>query len=107
MANSASASNTVRLQSKRSREMTVTRALTATAVVPLSGGVAYAQPTQPPGGGAPGAAQGGQRPPQRERDPRTMGGGDCRDNPYNCKDTPNPLPKNPSVFIEEMTWMDV
>jgi creatinine amidohydrolase/Fe(II)-dependent formamide hydrolase-like protein len=62
------------------------------------------QPPAPAGAGAPQAQ--GQR-PQRERDPRTMGGGDCRDNPYNCKDTPNPLPKNPSVFIEEMTWMDV
>ena len=30
--------------------------------------------------------------PRREPDPRSMGGGDCRDNPYNCKDTPNPLP---------------
>jgi uncharacterized protein YbjT (DUF2867 family) len=36
-----------------------------------------------------------------------MGGGNCANNPYNCKDTPNPLPPNPSVFIEEMTWMDV
>jgi creatinine amidohydrolase len=62
------------------------------------------QPPAPAGAGAPQAQ--GQR-QQRERDPRTMGGGDCRDNPYNCKDTPNPLPKNPTVFIEEMTWMDV
>ena len=74
------------------------------AALVLSSGLAYAQPPQPPtGGGAPGAAQ-GQRPP---RDPRSMGGGDCSANPYNCKETPNPLPKNPSVFIEEMTWMDV
>jgi creatinine amidohydrolase/Fe(II)-dependent formamide hydrolase-like protein len=36
-----------------------------------------------------------------------MGGGNCASNPYNCKDTPNPLPANPSVFIEELTWMDV
>jgi creatinine amidohydrolase len=85
----------------------MTKTLTVAAALLLSAGLAYAQPAQPPAGGAPGAAQGGQRPPQRERDPRTMGGGDCRDNPYNCKDTPNPLPKNPSVFIEEMTWMDV
>lgn len=47
------------------------------------------------------------QPQQRERDPRTMGGGECSANPYNCKDTPNPLPANPTVFIEEMTWMDV
>lgn len=36
-----------------------------------------------------------------------MGGGDCRDNPLNCKDAPNPLPKADTVWLEEMTWMDV
>lgn len=45
--------------------------------------------------------------PRREPDPRSMGGGDCRDNPYNCKDTPNPLPPASTVWLEEMTWMDV
>ena len=40
-------------------------------------------------------------------DPRTMGGGDCRQNEYNCSDTPNPLPAANTVWIEEMTWMDV
>ncbi len=51
------------------------------------------------------AAQGpGQR---RPPDPRSMGGGDCRDNPLNCKDAPNPLPKADTVWMEEMTWMDV
>ena len=64
------------------------------AVLFLSSAMAYAQP---PGGG-------GQRPPQ---DPRSMGGGNCASNPLNCKDTPNPLPPNPSVFIDELTWMDV
>ena len=50
------------------------------------------------------AAQGrGQRPP----DPRTAGGGQCADNPYNCIDTPNPLPAPNTVWLEEMTWMDV
>lgn len=47
---------------------------------------------------------------QRERrapDPRSMGGGDCRDNVYNCADTPNPLPPASTVWLEEMTWMDV
>lgn len=47
---------------------------------------------------------------QRERrapDPRSMGGGDCRDNVYNCADTPNPLPAATTVWLEEMTWMDV
>ena len=52
-------------------------------------------------GGRPG---GGQRPAP---DPRTMGGGDCRANEYNCADTPNPLPKANTLWIEEMTWMDV
>ncbi len=45
--------------------------------------------------------------PRPEPDPRSMGGGDCRDNPYNCKDTPNPLPRATTVWLEEMTWMDV
>ncbi len=44
---------------------------------------------------------------QRAPDPRTMGGGDCRDNVYNCVDTPNPLPTANTVWLEEMTWMDV
>lgn len=44
---------------------------------------------------------------QREPDPRSRGGGDCRDNPYNCADTPNPLPTPNTVWMEEMTWMDV
>jgi creatinine amidohydrolase/Fe(II)-dependent formamide hydrolase-like protein len=45
-----------------------------------------------------------ERPPQ---DPRSMGGGNCANNPYNCADTPNPLPPVDTVWIEEMTWMDV
>lgn len=40
-------------------------------------------------------------------DPRTMGGGQCAENAYNCKDTPNPLAAPNTVWIEEMTWMDV
>lgn len=47
--------------------------------------------------------RGDQRPP----DPRSRGGGDCRDNAYNCIDTPNPLPPPDTVWLEEMTWMDV
>lgn len=31
----------------------------------------------------------------------------CARNAYNCADTPNPLPAFNSVWIEEMTWMDV
>jgi creatinine amidohydrolase len=45
--------------------------------------------------------------PQRAPDPRSRGGGDCRDNPYNCADAPNPLPPPSTIWIEEMTWMDV
>ncbi len=36
-----------------------------------------------------------------------MGGGNCATNPLNCADTPNPLPAANTVWIEEMTWMDV
>jgi creatinine amidohydrolase len=79
----------------------MTKTFTFAAVLLLSSAMSYAQP---PAGAA--GAPGAQR-QQRERDPRTMGGGECKANPYNCKDTPNPLPTNPSVFIEEMTWMDV
>jgi len=46
-------------------------------------------------------------PAQQQSSPRDMGGGRCADNPYNCADTPNPLPAPNTVWIEEMTWMDV
>jgi creatinine amidohydrolase len=58
---------------------------------------------QQPAAGAP--AQ-----PQRQRpapDPRSMGGGECRENPYNCNDVANPLPQPNTVWLEEMTWIDV
>jgi creatinine amidohydrolase/Fe(II)-dependent formamide hydrolase-like protein len=61
-------------------------------MVMLAGVLAFAQ------------APGGQR---RAPDPRSMGGGDCRDNPLNCADAPNPLPQANTVWLEEMTWMDV
>jgi creatinine amidohydrolase/Fe(II)-dependent formamide hydrolase-like protein len=48
--------------------------------------------------------RGGQRPPA---DPRSAGGGNCSANPYNCVDTPNPLTPPDTVWMEEMTWMDV
>lgn len=54
-----------------------------------------------------GAFVAAQQGPRRAPDPRSMGGGDCRDNPYNCADAPNPLPKADTVWLEEMTWMDV
>jgi len=40
-------------------------------------------------------------------DPRNRGGGNCAQNAYNCVDTPNPLPTPNTVWLEEMTWMDV
>jgi creatinine amidohydrolase/Fe(II)-dependent formamide hydrolase-like protein len=40
-------------------------------------------------------------------DARSMGGGNCANNPYNCVDTPNPVSAPDTVWIEEMTWMDV
>src|SRR5687768_343759 len=54
------------------------------------------------------AAVAAQAPQQRPaQDPRSMGGGNCANNPFNCADTPNPLPAANTVWIEEMTWMDV
>ena len=44
---------------------------------------------------------------QQTRDPRSAGGGNCSANPYNCIDTPNPLKTPDTVWLEEMTWMDV
>lgn len=57
---------------------------------------------QPP---APSAGRGAAE--QRAPDPRSRSGRDCRDNPYNCIDTPNPLPPPDTIWIEDMTWMDV
>ena len=42
-----------------------------------------------------------------QADPRDMGGGQCAQNPYNCADAPNPLTPPDTVFLEELTWMDV
>ena len=44
---------------------------------------------------------------QRQPDPRDMGGGRCADNPLNCADARNPIPSPDTVWLEEMTWMDV
>jgi creatinine amidohydrolase len=38
---------------------------------------------------------------------RNRGGGQCARNAYNCVDAPNPLPAPNTVWLEEMTWMDV
>src|SRR5881275_1872438 len=66
-------------------------AIAFTAIV-LSASVAAAQnpPAQPPAD------------PTRDR-----GGGRCAANPYNCLDTANPIPTPNTVWLEEMTWMDV
>jgi creatinine amidohydrolase/Fe(II)-dependent formamide hydrolase-like protein len=75
-------------------------ALFAVMVSVLAGTFVAAQ--QPAAAGAP--ARQGQRPAP---DPRSMGGGDCRENPYNCNDVANPLPAPNTVWLEEMTWIDV
>ena len=51
-----------------------------------------------------GRGRGGERPAP---DPRTAGGGQCANSPYNCIDTPNPISRFDTVWLEEMTWMDV
>ena len=38
---------------------------------------------------------------------RNRGGGNCSRNAYNCVDAPNPLPAPNTIWLEEMTWMDV
>jgi creatinine amidohydrolase len=53
------------------------------------------------------ASLGAQAPQRPAPDPRSMGGGDCAANPLNCRDAANPLPPRDTVWIEEMTWMDV
>src|SRR5215813_5216700 len=73
--------------------------------------VAFAQ-TQQRGAGqaAQGAAQavrGGQRGTPPPEEPRDMGGGRCAENPVNCKDTTNPIASVDSVWMEELTWMEV
>ena len=74
-------------------------ALVALSISVLSTGVAFAQ--------QPGAAGQPQQRQRREPDPRDMGGGQCAQNPYNCVDAANPLPAANTVWLEEMTWMDV
>jgi creatinine amidohydrolase len=38
---------------------------------------------------------------------RSLGGALCKDSPYNCADAANPLPRPDTVWMEDMTWMDV
>ena len=42
-----------------------------------------------------------------EPTPPSTRGAPCARNVYNCPDTPNPLPTTKTVWLEEMTWMDV
>lgn len=76
-------------------------ALVALSLVALGG--MYVSAQQPGAAGAP-AGQQRQRPAP---DPRSIGGGNCADNPYNCVDVANPLPATNTVWLEEMTWIDV
>jgi creatinine amidohydrolase len=77
-------------------------------VIGAAGAIDAQQPPQPAGQQQqqtpPGGRGRGQRPAP---DPRSAGGGDCASNAYNCIDTPNPLPAPDTVWMEEMTWMDV
>src|SRR5687768_9255271 len=75
-------------------------ALIAFSVSVLAGTYVAAQ--QPGAAGAP-----GQQRQRREPDPRDIGGGQCAQNPYNCVDAVNPLPAPNTVWLEEMTWIDV
>jgi creatinine amidohydrolase/Fe(II)-dependent formamide hydrolase-like protein len=68
-------------------------------VFTITSGLAAQAPGQPAGQGRGGRGQ----PP----DPRSAGGGQCAANPYNCLDTANPLTPPDTVWLEEMTWMDV
>ena len=43
----------------------------------------------------------------RAANARNRGGGQCSRNAYNCIDARNPLPAPNTVWMEEMTWMDV
>ncbi len=46
--------------------------------------------------------------PARAGDPeRSLGGALCKDSPYNCARAANPLPRPDTVWMEDMTWMDV
>jgi len=75
---------------------------TMTSSLALAFALASTLSAQQPGATAPAQGRG-----QRVPDPRSAGGGQCSENPYNCIDTPNPLTPPNTVWLEEMTWMDV
>ncbi len=68
--------------------------------------IAAAEQTPPPGQQQVAGRQGGAG-RGRQAGPPSMGGGQCADNKWNCPDAPNPVPSPDTVWIEEMTWMDV
>ena len=55
------------------------------------------------------AQVGGRQPSDSARaaNARNRGGGNCGQNAYNCVDAKNPIPTPNTVWMEEMTWMDV
>lgn len=80
--------------------MKTPRLLAALVAASIAGATALsAQDPTPPAAG-----RGGGRGPQG---PPSMGGGQCNANPYNCPDAVNPLPAPNTVWMEEMTWMDI
>ena len=86
----------------------LTAAVAAERQQPQTQGQTQQGQAQVQGGQQAGQPPAGQRQGGRgQADPRTAGGGQCSANPYNCIDTPNPIPTPDTVFIEEMTWMDV
>lgn len=79
--------------------MKTSRLLATLVAASIAGATALsAQDPTPPAGGR---GRGG--PPG----PPSMGGGQCRANPYNCPDAVNPLPAPNTVWMEDMTWMDI
>ena len=85
----------------------LTAVVAAERQAPPAQGQAQQQGQQVQGGQQAGQPPAGRQGGRGQADPRTAGGGQCSANPYNCIDTPNPLPPPDTVFIEEMTWMDV
>lgn len=73
-------------------------------VLLLASSVGVAQ--QPQGRGRPQLTP-AQQDSVRADQARSRGGGSCARNAYNCIDATNPLPAPNTVWIEEMTWVDV
>ncbi|MEO7998554.1 MAG: creatininase family protein [Gemmatimonadaceae bacterium] len=81
--------------------MKTSRMLAAVLAASIAGAtVLSAQDPTPPAGGRGGGRGGPPGPP-------SMGGGNCSANPYNCPDAVNPLPAPNTVWMEDMTWMDI